>query len=328
MNAASFTGVALLLAAATTAHAQQAATAPANDHARFIRDTLREVTLEKDDPYPAASKLASRGSAISSALAQALASPDQLAAAGEIPGAGPNDPRVELLTQLRMRALKMAATQITLGFDPIAAIARWAAARDDDRPGGRTLPARVVRLEIPVLQQVLPGYLFYQMIVPGPRVEYGQGVWPSQNIFVVDEKARVWRIARPLTLQRFFGRAMMPVRDMASARLTAAAWAVLASVLANDGYYRFSNPVDDAAAIVMPGGGYQASARTAAVAQSEGGGDSGFLEATLTFDGAGHLTGVTQKNRLVPGERPEGVASPTTRPAGKGQPNSKSADHR
>ncbi|MCE5327209.1 MAG: hypothetical protein LLG01_12445 [Planctomycetaceae bacterium] len=304
MNRTSGIAMAFLLATATAAPAQQPATAPSGNSMQFILDTLRQVRLDRDDPHPVAVALASRGPSIAPALAMALASPNQLVAPGEIPGAAANDSRVVLLTQLRMQALKMAATQLTMGFDPIAAIANWAARRQDERPGGRTLPARVVRLEIPVLQQVLPGCLLYQMIVPGPRVEYGQGVWPSQNIFVVDAKANVRRIARPLTLQRFFGRSMMPVSDMGSARLAAAAWVTLASVLANDGYYRFEDPVRTATAEALPNGGYQASARAVAVQESQGPGNKGYLEATLAFDGAGKLKDVTQVNNLVPGPRP------------------------
>jgi hypothetical protein len=121
----------------------------------------------------------------------------------------------------------------------------------------------------------------------------------SGNVFVV-KREKVEPVSDVKALERFFADNLHPVKDESAARAAAEAWLRLSEELHQDGFYHFGIPDRDLTASKEKDG-WQASGK--AVVELKGG-NSGEIQATLTFDADGKLTRADETAKLKAGVRP------------------------
>jgi hypothetical protein len=119
----------------------------------------------------------------------------------------------------------------------------------------------------------------------------------SSNVLVVDPQDKVQLIKDAKELEAF-AKHTLTAKEAAAAKAAARTWLLLTSELIQDGFYKFQVP-DDTLTVAQEEGKLIATGRLVVMQ-----GGMGELIAQLTFDAAGKLTAVTEKNMIKPGPRP------------------------
>lgn len=161
--------------------------------------------------------------------------------------------------------------------------------------------ARVTPIADEPVLRAFPKHLFFSVLYP----QYPVGRQPppghsASNIYAVarDKEAKPELAPNPSRLEALFKSALGPAQDEGRAKDAARAWLLLASVLHNDGFYKFTL-IDEATTVARDKGGLKASARLVASA-----GGNGEVNGTLELDDAGKLTRGVVLSTLKPGIRP------------------------
>jgi hypothetical protein len=170
--------------------------------------------------------------------------------------------------------------------------------------GGGELPAPA-EVGAAELRAVFPKHRFFTMLFRqfpvGRMVPEPLG---SANLFAVSEadkegKREVTHIKSAKELQDFYAKVLAHPKDEKELRAAAHGYCLLRSELAQDGFFKFE--VDPSKFVVNIG---DATDRvTARIAVAEGGGNSGGIDVTLTFQ-VGAAPEVSEKEQLKAGIRP------------------------
>jgi hypothetical protein len=159
---------------------------------------------------------------------------------------------------------------------------------------------RVKPLGAEVVQRVLPGYVYFEVLFP----QYPVGKLPPAplkvgNVLAV-KGSEVTAISGDKDLEKFCKANLAPVKGEAAAREAARAWLYLSEALHQDGFYEFT--VDRSLLVTAGKEGVQVEGK--AVVEPKGG-NMGEIKVTLSFDAAGKLSSAEEKAKLVPGIRPK-----------------------
>jgi hypothetical protein len=151
------------------------------------------------------------------------------------------------------------------------------------------------------LERLFPTHLFYSVVFsPYPVARPTPEPLKAQNLFVVGKDYSLKHITDIAGLIKVFRDYPKPDPEEAAIKEVTRAWLTLAVELYQDGYFQFAIP---------KGGIKVAKAKktitvTGKSEVAKKNGDSGALEATLTYDAAGKLTKVDQTAKLRAGMRP------------------------
>jgi hypothetical protein len=212
---------------------------------------------------------------------------------------------VERLANLRMDVLAQAIVRLDFGFNPPDVLAKWAADRPAEHGDSNKLPGVPQLVSGEVVARVFPDLVWcstFKGFSPVARVDEGESTWPVRNLFAIDRKSEVTHITDAAGLKaKFIAKAV--IRDAEGAKAAVAAWLILTQTLQDH------SPFPVVAESLKFGAGRGGATAQGRAASGTGPGpkllsDSGFIEATLTFDARGELTDITETVKFRPGIRP------------------------
>jgi len=166
----------------------------------------------------------------------------------------------------------------------------------DERLKGRAI---IEAVEDTSVGKVLPDYVFVAVVFR--QFPVARPVPPGlsgANVFAVDRDGKVTVLKDVKELEKLFRAHGKAAKDEDQLKDAARAWARLAQVFHQDGFFRFKL-MDDATKV---GGEEGARSATATVVAMAGG--NGTVTTKLTFDADGRLKEATEEAKLRPGPRP------------------------
>jgi hypothetical protein len=154
-------------------------------------------------------------------------------------------------------------------------------------------------IDDPVVGKALPEHVYVTVIFrqfPVAR-RLPEGL-SGANVFAVDRDGKVTVLKDAKELKKFVIAHSRTAKEDEQLKDAARAWVRLASVLHQDGFYRFK-PMDDATKVAEEDGARTATATVVVMA-----GGSGTLTGKLTFDADGKVKDATEEAKIRPGPRP------------------------
>ena len=192
-------------------------------------------------------------------------------------------------------------TPVLTGYDYQAVIQAWA------REQGINLTGYIItRVNSPAINYMLPGYVFFSLIIRQYPVAYGP---PDKQLGIsslvaIDKREQVALIQNEIALQEFYREHQTAVpryNDTTGPYQAIKAWLGLSQEFKNDGFYTFVIP--DELIIITPLTGDVVEYRVEGTSQVATGGE-GLIKAVLTIDFMGYLVYADEKYELIPGIRP------------------------
>jgi hypothetical protein len=212
----------------------------------------------------------------------------------------PREARAKDLLALRLKAVEAVINQFALGFDPQAAIDKWAGKTAYDIHGA---PAwlQPKPMKDDNLTRLFPDFVFHWLNFPSfPMGMTAPAPYKQNNLFAIDRKGAPEDLTAKDELEGWFRKHLAAVKDEAAAKTVMRAWMACTQLLVTDGGFHFILP-EDALVAEKTDKGLKVSGRLDVAPNN---GDRGSVSVALTFDADGKLGPVSQESTLKAGMRP------------------------
>jgi hypothetical protein len=163
--------------------------------------------------------------------------------------------------------------------------------------GGRVNPVQddTVNKMVADFQFVAVVFSPYPVARPTPKG------FNQANVYAVSKDGTLKLLTTSDELQKFFASNAAPAKDEKSAKEALSAWLRLTQEFSQDGFFEFAIDADSLK-VEKVKDGFKATGKNAVVQKN---GNSGEIEATLTFDSDGKLTKADETRNVKAGARPK-----------------------